>query len=45
MTSLERSDYIILSSNRLYNTIPRLPERYPLTSRYYELLMAEQSGL
>ena len=42
--SLEKNDYIILSSNRLYNTIPRLPERYPLTSRYYELLMAERLG-
>jgi len=44
LVALERGDYIILSSNRLYNTIPRLPERYPLTSRYYELLMGEQLG-
>jgi len=38
------SDYIILSSNRLYNTIPRLSERYPVTSRYYELLLDEELG-
>ena len=41
---LERSDYVILSTNRLYNTIPRLPERYPLTSRYYDLLLGERLG-
>jgi len=28
----------------LYNTIPRLPKRYPLTSRYYQLLMGERLG-
>ncbi|MBC7234730.1 MAG: glycosyltransferase family 39 protein [Chloroflexi bacterium] len=44
LSLLEQGDYIILSSNRLYNTIPRLPRRYPLTSRYYELLMAEKLG-
>lgn len=44
LSALERGDYIILSSNRLYNTIPRLPQRYPLTSRYYELLMGERLG-
>ena len=42
--ALEQSDYIDISSNRLYNTIPRLPERYPLTSRYYELLLGERLG-
>lgn len=44
LNALQASDYIVLSSNRLYNSIPRLPERYPLTSRYYELLMAEELG-
>lgn len=44
LAGLDRSDYVILSTNRLYNTIPRLPERYPLTSRYYELLLGEQLG-
>ncbi|OGO04524.1 MAG: hypothetical protein A2Y73_01580 [Chloroflexi bacterium RBG_13_56_8] len=44
MTALLRDDYIILSSNRLYNTIPRLPDRYPLASRYYDLLMSERLG-
>jgi hypothetical protein len=44
LQSLEANQYIVLSSNRLYDTIPRLPERYPLTSRYYKLLMGEQLG-
>lgn len=41
---LRANDYIILASNRLYNTIPRLPERYPLTSRYYQALLGEELG-
>ena len=41
---LQSADYVVLASNRLYNTIPRLPERYPLTSRYYEALMGEELG-
>jgi len=42
--AIQDCDYIILSSNRLYNTIPRLPDRYPLSSRYYRLLLGEQLG-
>lgn len=41
---LETSDYIVLSSHRLYNTIPRLSDHYPFTSRYYELLFEEELG-
>ncbi|MHB1295781.1 MAG: glycosyltransferase family 39 protein [Anaerolineae bacterium] len=44
LSAIQESDYLVLSSNRLYNTIPRLPERYPVTSRYYALLMSEQLG-
>ena len=31
LDALEQNDYIVLASNRLYNTIPRLSGRYPLT--------------
>ncbi len=41
---LQQADYIILATNRLYRSIPRLPERYPISSEYYRLLFAEQLG-
>lgn len=42
--NLTQADYIILSSNRLYGSIPRLPMRYPLTTRYYQLLFSGKLG-
>lgn len=42
--NLREADYIILSSNRLYGSIPRLPQRYPITTRYYQLLFDERLG-
>ena len=41
---LANSDYLVLFSSRLYSTIPRLPERYPLSSRYYQLLFDGDLG-
>jgi len=42
--NLTQADYIVLSSNRLYDSIPRLPIRYPMTSRYYKLLFSGKLG-
>ncbi|MBC7225060.1 MAG: DUF2298 domain-containing protein, partial [Anaerolineae bacterium] len=42
--ALREADYVILASNRLYRSIPRLPKRYPMTIRYYDLLFSEQLG-
>ena len=41
---LTEADYLVFYSNRLYATIPRLPERYPMTARYYEQLFAGELG-
>jgi len=42
--ALQQADYIFLATNRLYGSIPRLPKRYPMTIRYYDLLFGEQLG-
>jgi len=41
---LASSDYIIINSRRLYGTIMYLPEKYPLTSKYYKLLFSGDLG-
>lgn len=41
---LSNVDYIILSSNRLYGSIGRLPKIYPLTSAYYKTLFEGNLG-
>jgi len=42
--SLTRADYIVFYSNRLYGTIPRLTERYPITGEYYRALFDGRLG-
>ncbi|HEY7985134.1 MAG TPA: DUF2298 domain-containing protein, partial [Ktedonobacterales bacterium] len=37
-------DVVVISSQRLLRSIPKLPDRYPLTTRYYQLLFAGQLG-
>ena len=41
---LASADYILIYSNRLYGTIPRLPERYPVSREYYKLLFSGGLG-
>ncbi|MCS7246106.1 MAG: DUF2298 domain-containing protein [Thermomicrobium sp.] len=43
-TSLSQVDYLVLSSDRLAGSIPRLPWRYPVTSEYYRLLETGRLG-
>lgn len=35
-SQLERIDYLVLSSNRLWGSIPRNPKRYPETTKFYQ---------
>lgn len=41
---LSASDYIVLATQRLSATIMRLPQRYPVSSRYYRLLFDGKLG-
>ena len=42
--TLDQSNYIILASRRLADSIPRLPERYPMATAYYRWLESGQLG-
>tara|TARA_Y100000590_G_scaffold279946_1_gene314467 strand:- start:5137 stop:9684 length:4548 start_codon:yes stop_codon:yes gene_type:complete len=42
--NLAKADALILYSDRLYGTIPRMPDRYPKSSSYYQLLFSGQLG-
>jgi hypothetical protein len=42
--SLRQADYVVLSTPRLYLSVARLPWRYPVELRYYQLLFEEQLG-
>ena len=35
---LEEANYLVIPSNRAYDAMPRLPNRYPLTLKYYQEL-------
>ncbi|HEU5347439.1 MAG TPA: DUF2298 domain-containing protein [Ktedonobacterales bacterium] len=42
--SLASADVVVISSQRLLKSIPKLPDRYPMTTRYYGLLFAGKLG-
>ncbi len=41
---LAASDYLIIATRRLYGSIPRVPDRYPLASHYYTQLFSGELG-
>ena len=41
---LAEADYLVFFSNRLYGTLPRLPDRYPISREYYRLLFNGHLG-
>ncbi|MCB0194668.1 MAG: glycosyltransferase family 39 protein [Anaerolineae bacterium] len=43
-STLRDCDYVILATNRLWRTIPRLPERYPMSTRFYDALFSGELG-
>lgn len=44
LDQLDVGDYIAITSNRLYQSIPRSPERYPMTTEYYRMLFSGELG-
>ncbi len=41
---LASANVIVISSQRLIRSIPKLPDRYPMTTRYYKLLFSGALG-
>ena len=41
---LSQADYLTIASNRVYGVVPRLPDRYPLSSQYHQLLFGGDLG-
>jgi hypothetical protein len=44
LSNLEKADYILIPSRRLFGGMGRLPQKYPLVNRYYQLLFSEKLG-
>jgi hypothetical protein len=42
--SLDQIDYLIMSSNRLWATIPRVPDKYPIASEFYKNLFSRKTN-
>ncbi len=44
ISQLKKTDFYVINSNRLYATMPKLPWRYPIQIRFYELLFGNNLG-
>jgi YYY domain-containing protein len=44
LNNLDTTDYIVEASNRLYDSIPRMPSEYPGTTAYYDALFNGRLG-
>jgi hypothetical protein len=42
--ALSRADLVVVASQRAYGSLGRMPERYPLTAHYYEMLFKGALG-
>ncbi len=45
VNKLDQADYLFMTSGRLYESIPRLPMRWPMTTRYYDLMLNDPEQL
>ncbi len=43
LEAIDRADYLVLSSNRASDTLPRVPLRWPVMARFYERLLSPRS--
>ncbi len=41
---LDQAEYIVISSNRQWGSLPRIPERFPMTTIYYRELLGCPAG-
>ncbi len=41
---LREADYVVYSSKRIYDSVDELPERYPMTNRYYQAMWSGELG-
>ncbi len=44
LSVLDQADYLLISSNRQYASLVRLPERFPMTVKYYDALFSGRLG-
>ena len=44
MSQVNSANYLIMSSNRLWGSIPLVPSKYPLTAKFYQDLFAQKMG-
>lgn len=44
LTQLNQMDYLIVGSNRFYDSLSRIPTRWPMTNRYYDALFSGELG-
>jgi YYY domain-containing protein len=42
---LDHAEYILISSSRQWGSLPRIPERFPMTAEYYQHLLGCPPGL
>ncbi len=44
MNALDQADYVVLTSNRFYDTLTRIPMRWPMSVRFYKALFDGDLG-